>query len=231
MALSILIIISVLPKQPRFKFEFEKGHVWLHEDLISPYNFPIRKNMEEIKSDKESILNFVLPIYEINEKVFENQISQFRTDFEFKWKNTGLKNEKLKSQSFKIGFDILKRIYEKGVIGLNKKYQKGGDHYPISVLRNGIETQQSSASLYTQLTALEAAKNQLRQSKNVDTDFLLSIIKDRIEPNVIYNEPFTEKIEKQAVENISTTRGMVQKGELIIAKGNMINDETYQKIE
>jgi hypothetical protein len=56
MALSIVVITVILPKQTRFKYEFEKGNVWLHEDLVSPYNFPIRKNLAEIKKDKESIL-------------------------------------------------------------------------------------------------------------------------------------------------------------------------------
>lgn len=231
MALSILIIISVLPKQPQFKFEFAKGHVWLHEDLVSPYNFPIRKNIEEIKSDKEAILKFVLPIYELDEKVFENQTNQFQSDFESKWKNIGLNDIKIKNYNYTVGYNILKSIYAKGVIGLNKKYQKDGTDYPISVLKNNVETQLSSASLYTQQSAYNEVIRVLRQSKNIQTDLLLSILKDRITPNIIYNERFTEKVEKQAVENISTTRGLVQKGELIIEKGNMVNDENYQKIE
>jgi putative nucleotidyltransferase with HDIG domain len=231
MAFSILIIISVLPKQPQFKFEFSKGHVWLHEDLVSPYNFPIRKNIEEIKSDKEAILKFVLPIYELDTKVLENQTNQFQSDFESKWKNIGINDIKLKNYNYAIGLNILKYIYSKGVIGLNKKYQKDGKDYPISVLKNNVETQLSSASLYTQQSAYNEVLRVLKQSKNIQRDLLLSILKDRITPNIIYNERFTEKVEKQAVENISTTRGLVQKGELIIEKGNMVNDENYQKIE
>jgi cyclic-di-AMP phosphodiesterase PgpH len=231
MAFSILIIISVLPKQPQFKFEFSKGHVWLHEDLVSPYNFPIRKNIEEIKSDKDAILKFVLPIYELDTKVLENQTNQFQSDFESKWKNIGINDIKLKNYNYAIGINILKYIYSKGVIGLNKKYQKDGKDYPISVLKNNVETQLSSASLYTQQSAYNEVLRVLKQSKNIQRDLLLSILKDRITPNIIYNERFTEKVEKQAVENISTTRGLVQKGELIIEKGNMVNDENYQKIE
>lgn len=231
MALSILIIISVLPKQPRFKYEFEKGNVWMHEDLVSPYNFPIRKNLDEIKKDKENILKYVLPIYELDDKVFENQVLQFQADFEAKWRNNGFKDDKEKERSFKLGYIILQDIYKKGVIGLNKKYQRDGDHYVISFLKNGVETQISSASLYTQISAVVTINEQLILEKNIQTDLLLAVIKDRIVPNVIYNERFTLKLEKQAIENVSSTRGMVQKGELIISKGNIINEETYQKLE
>ncbi len=231
MALSILIIISVLPKQPRFKYEFEKGHVWMHDDLVSPYNFPIRKNLEEIKKDKESILKYVLPIYELDDKVFENQVSQFQADFEAKWRNAGLKEDKEKERNFNLGYKILQDIYNKGIIGLNKKYQREGDQYVISLLKNGVETEISTASLYTKESATVAIGDKLISEKNIETDILLSIIKDRIAPNVIYDERFTEKLEKQAIENVSYTRGMVQKGELIINKESVINDETYQKLE
>ncbi|WP_394347365.1 HD family phosphohydrolase [Pedobacter cryophilus] len=231
MGLSILIITVILPKQPRFKYEFEKGHVWLHEDLVSPYNFSIRKNPEEIKSDKESILKFVLPVYEIDNKVVENQISQYQADFEVKWKNAGLKDGKEKELNFNLGTKILRDIYDRGVIGLNKKYQRDGDQYVISLLKNGVEEQLSTSSLYTQVSATAAVAELIAKEKEAETTILLSVIKDRITPNIIYNERFTEKLEKQAVENVSSTRGMVQKGELIIAKGNSINEESFQKLE
>ena len=231
MAASVLVITAVLPKQARFKFEFEKGNVWMHEDLVSPYNYPIKKTVEEIKSDKSSILQFVLPVYEFNPDVFQAQADQFQADFEAKWRNSGLKDDTQKEKNFEAGYKILQDIYSKGIIGLNKKYQRDGENYTISLLRNGFENKVSTAELYTQASAIVIAGNTLVKQPNISSDLLLSILKDRITPNVNYNERFTEKIEKQAIENVSSTRGMVQKGELIVAKGSSINDEIYQKLE
>ncbi|MCY0634952.1 hypothetical protein OVV50_27290, partial [Klebsiella pneumoniae] len=67
--------------------------------------------------------------------------------------------------------------------------------------------------------------------KAIQSDLLLTVIKDRITPNVIYNQSFTDKIEKQVVENVSSTRGMVQKGELIVSKESTVTEEIYQKLE
>ncbi|MBK0381703.1 HDIG domain-containing protein [Pedobacter sp. SD-b] len=230
MALSIIIITAVLPKQAKFKFEFEKGNVWLHDDLVSPYNFPIRKTPEEIKNDKESIIKSILPVYELDEQVFQDQSDQYRSDFEAKWKNAGLKDDN-KEINFDTGFKILQNIYQKGVIGLNKKYQRDGDQYVISLLKNNIETQVSTASLYTQASAALEAGKELVDQKNIEADIISGIIRDRISPNVIYNERLTDKIEKQAIENLSSTRGMVQKGELIVAKNSRIDEDIYQKLE
>ncbi len=231
MALCVIIITAVLPKHAKFKYEFEKGNVWLHDDLVSPFNFPIRKTTDEIKKDKESILKSILPVYELGEKVFEDQSLQYQADFEAKWRNAGLKDDALKAKNFDVGFKLLENIYKRGVIGLNKKYQRDGEQYTISLLRGNIETQVSTATLLTQPTAVAKVADALVGDKNIQSDMLLSVIKDRITPNVIYNESFTDKIERQAIENVSSTRGMVQKGELIVSKESTVTEEIYQKLE
>nr|WP_051130013.1 HDIG domain-containing metalloprotein [Pedobacter arcticus] len=231
MALCVVIITAVLPKHAKFKYEFEKGNVWLHEDLVSPFNFPIRKTTDEIKKDKESILKSILPVYELNEKVFDDQSLQYQTDFEAKWRNTGLKDDALKAKNFDVGFKVLESVYKQGVIGLNKRYQRDGEQYIISLLRGGVETQVSTTTLLTQTTAVAKVADELVNDKNIQSDLLLAVLKDRITPNIIYNESFTEKIEKQALENLSSTRGMVQKGELIVSKESTVSEEIYQKLE
>ena len=64
--ITIILICIFLPKQPRFRYEFQKGKVWNHENLISPYNFAILKTQEELNADKKSILNTIQPIYNAN---------------------------------------------------------------------------------------------------------------------------------------------------------------------
>ncbi|RKD17506.1 transmembrane HD family protein [Pelobium manganitolerans] len=231
MALAVMIITAVLPKHAKFKYEFEKGNVWLHDDLVSPFNFPIRKTVDEIRKDKESILKSVLPVYEVDEKVLQNQILQYQSDFEAKWKNAGLPDDASKSKNFDAGYKILENIYARGVIGLNKKYQRDGEQYVISLLRNNVETQVSTATLLTQTTAVAKLTDLLVAEKNIHSDLLLDVLKDHISPNVIYNEALTERIEKQAIENVSATRGMVQKGELIVSQGSTVTEDIYQKLE
>lgn len=231
MALSIIIITISLPKQAKFKYEFEKGNVWLHDDLVSPYNYPIKKTPEQIKEDKENVLKSALPIYEFDEQVFQDQASQYQAEFEAKWKNAGYKEDESKQKSFTLGLNILQDIYQKGIIGLNKKYQRDGDNYIISLVKTGFESQISTGTLNSQTQAALEVTNQVLDSKNEATDLLITLLKDRIAPNVIYDERLTEKVENQALESISSTRGMVQKGELIVAKENAVSEDIYQKLE
>lgn len=233
MVLSILFITAILPKQARFKYEFEKGIVWMHDDLISPYNFAIRKTTQEIKSDKDNILKSILPVYRLDEKVLEVQLSEYQADFEAKWRSAGLPDDDYKERTFEFGFELLKNIYQKGVIGLNKNYQKEKDNanYLIMLLKNNVKTEVSTATLLTTTSAFSLASERVVENKKVRTDILVNVLKDRITPNILLDERFTESLQKQAIENVSSTRGMVQKGEVIIENGSTINDEVYQKLE
>ncbi|QEK53266.1 HDIG domain-containing protein [Pedobacter aquae] len=233
MVLSILFITAILPKQARFKYEFEKGIVWMHDDLISPYNFAIRKTTQEIKSDKDNILKSILPVYRLDEKVLEVQLSEYQADFEAKWRSAGLPDDDYKERTFEFGFELLKNIYQKGVIGLNKSYQKEKDNanYLMMLLKNNIKTEVSTATLLTTTSAFSLASERVVENKKVRTDILVNVLKDRITPNILLDERFTESLQKQAIENVSSTRGMVQKGEVIIENGSTINDEVYQKLE
>ena len=41
--IAILIIIFTLHREGKFKYEFQKGKTWMHNDLMAPFDFPIYK--------------------------------------------------------------------------------------------------------------------------------------------------------------------------------------------
>jgi putative nucleotidyltransferase with HDIG domain len=48
---------------------------------------------------------------------------------------------------------------------------------------------------------------------------------------VSYDDKLTNRLEAEVLEGLSLTRGMVQKGDVIISKGSVVNDDVYQKLE
>ncbi|MGZ5282983.1 MAG: hypothetical protein ACXWEY_11965, partial [Bacteroidia bacterium] len=40
----ILLVTFIIPKQAKFKYEFEQGKPWMHEDLVAPFSFAIQKS-------------------------------------------------------------------------------------------------------------------------------------------------------------------------------------------
>ena len=92
MALSVIIITLVLPKQARFRFEYEKWKIWMQKDLVSPYSFAIRKTNAEIEEDRKDILKSILPVYQNSEEVILRSLENFNTEFETKWPSSGVVN-------------------------------------------------------------------------------------------------------------------------------------------
>ncbi|GAA4312988.1 HDIG domain-containing protein [Mucilaginibacter gynuensis] len=227
---SICVIVMALPKQAQFRYEFEKGRIWNQKDLVSPYNFAILKTPEEIQNDRKAALASITPIYRLEEQTGRDQIEGFRNDLEVKWRGAGL-DDKLKEDYITIGNKLLFEVYGRGIIKLNTKHQQGGENYTVTVLNNNIATDKNTNDLYTKEKALAYCEQELNKNKGIDKTFLLDLISDRLQTNLNYDDRLTTKLEKEVVDNLSITRGMVQAGEVIIAKGSVVSDEVFQKLQ
>jgi len=227
---AVIVIIFTLPKQAKFRYEYGKGRIWNQKDLVSPYNFAILKTNAELDADKDAALRSISPIYDYDPQVEKQELENFKNDFEIKWHNASL-NEKQKEAYLKCGTDLLSAIYQKGLLELNKKFQRAAENYEVTILQNKIAQTKNTAALFTRERALSYCDQVLTKRSNIDKPFLIGLLQDHIQYNLVYDQQMTQQIENELLESISQTRGMVQKGELIIAKGSVINQDIYQKLE
>ena len=230
MLASICVIVFTLPKQAKFSYDIEKGRIWNQKDLVSPYNFAILKTQQEIENDQKTALASITPIYQSDVGMVTHQLDGFKSDLEVKWHNAGIPDNK-KDKYTTVGYDLLKSLYDKGVYVPNAKYQQNAENYKITILTFNLATDKNTADLYTKQQAIDYADQFLTTHKELDKAFLLDLINNRLQPNLIYDNKLTSRLEKEAVDNLSTTRGMVQKGDVIIAKGSAVSDEVYQKLQ
>lgn len=203
----------------------------MQKDLYSPYNYAIQKTSEEIEEDKNEILNSVLPIYQYDSEISPKSIEAFNSEFEFKWISSGIDNN-LKEKYQSLGNNLLQKVYDKGLINTVLKYQRNGLNYNLSLINKNISSQLNTADVFNITSATQFIKQQVKSDFQIrNPDWLLKLITNHLKANYVYNEILTEKLENEALNNISTTRGMVQKGELVVANGTMVNTGTYQKLE
>jgi putative nucleotidyltransferase with HDIG domain len=230
MVFTVFVITLFLPKQPRFRYEFEKGKVWMNKDLISPFSFAILKTNPQVNTDKKNALKDVLPVYQYDTAVSSNSLEAFINEFDIKWKSKQLDEKdkvKFKSESYR----LLSSIYQRGIIGLNAKQQTNGKNYDFSLMENNVAHQKNTQDVFTTETALLHFKANFKSPNQVMVDLIANLAEDHITPNIIFDERLTQIIQQNTVDNISTTKGMVQKGELIVSKNDVIDDEIYQKLE
>ena len=231
---SILIITAFLPKQPRFHYEYERGKVWMHENLVSPYNFAILKTQAELDRDRENIFSTILPIYSHSTHIDEQSISRFESEFDEKWRAGGMDTlADYPERYLAVGKEILTTLYSRGVMSLHNRFQREDRMDYTFTLLNGNESRQiNTVNAFTIEKAWDYADETLQRQRNiVEKTWLSNTLKDYIQLNYIYNESLTAKLEQDALSALSTTKGMVQRGELIITSGTTVNAEIYQKLE
>jgi hypothetical protein len=154
----------------------------------------------------------------------------FKSDLAVKWHTAGLKDRQ-RNDYLEEGDALLKQVYDRGIINLNARYQQAAENYAITILDKNVATEKNTAGLFTKEQALNYCDRVLTQRKDLDKAFLLDLISSRLQPNLTFDSKLTTRLEKEAIDGLSTTRGMVQKGEVIVAKGSVVNDEVYQKLE
>ena len=243
--ISIAIVYLVSPKEGRFRYEFQKGSPWMHESLYAPFDFAIYKTNDEIKKEKDSIKNNLVPYFKINNEIYKNAIFNFSKNFETKWKEhinvyyrvpdeESNNEQKLKYYNYVIS--LLKKIYDKGIIDYSK-YQKLKFHdNSLFIIKNNSAEQYSTDDIYDLISAKEEIDKIINSQKedynyinNLDYVFLKTLnIKQYIKSNLEFDKTTYDEIKKQKLDNISITYGFVQKNELIISKGELINQKLFR---
>ena len=230
MLLTVLLISFFLPKQPRFRYEFEKGKVWMNKDLISPFSFAILKTEPEVSTDKKDALESLLPIYRYNPDLINVIEDAFLNEFEVKWRGSTI-DERDREAVRESALSLLKSIYQKGIIATQPKHLQGNKFYDFALLNNNVSKVVSTQDVFTVQTALQFFSTNFKVTDLRIRELIINLVEDHLQPNILFDEKMTAVVQTNTINSLSTTRGMVQKGELIVANGNVVDDETFQKLQ
>ena len=66
-ALSMALVIYLLPREGKFRYEYQKGRPWMHDMLIAPMDFPVYKTDAELSRERDSMLVSFLSLIHISE--------------------------------------------------------------------------------------------------------------------------------------------------------------------
>ncbi len=237
----IIIILFLFPTQGKFRYEFQKGSPWKHDNLIAPFNFAIQKSDKELKLEKDSINNNFKPYFKFDNKVEKVQLDLFHKNFNTNWKNytdkkhlTTFSNNKIKNEYYNYCDSILKHIYLNGVVRFSEILKQTKRGSSIIVIKNNVAEECDVSKIFTPKISYNYIKQNIKEnfktSKNSSAkiDFLNSLkLYDYVVPNLFYDEKTSNKIKQNLINDISLTKGMVQAGELIVTKGEIINTKKF----
>lgn len=228
---TLLLLVFWMPKERRFAYDYVKNKPWQHEVLIAPFDFAIYKNDLELEQEKKSIIENSEYYFEVDSAIVDIKLKNFSSSFIASWNEKySNKNSLKKAKLLKKGSDLLRDVYSKGIISApNEIMDDLSNGKPLFIKSNQIAESIPLSSFF----ALSSAYNYCEE-KLADTDgneFILKIISENLVPNILFNKEITEKILSQKLKNISLTKGLIQKGERIISKGELVSEEKFEILE
>ena len=227
---TILIIVTVtitvwsMPHDSRSYFHVEEGKPWKYADFTAPFDFPIYKSESVIREERDSALSQYEPYYKYHQETGQKMVQKFYKDYA-----DGIPD--LPASYMGIISDRLLSLYHEGIIDQKDYTELLGDTTTmIRIVNDKQATSVSVADLYSPKLAYE----QLFQDEKlapVRTILQKCNLNEYIAPNLTYDRERSESSKNDLLSGIALASGVVQKGQKIIGRGDIVTEKTYRIIE
>ena len=222
---SIVLVIYMLPKGGQFKYQFQKGKPWQYENLYAPFNFTIKKDNKALDEERESIKRNAVPFFDLDPDIPLTALQEFSVLLDLSYQDSAWATPKNKVKQ--IGLNLVNKIYKNGVLG-----GSGDDYLPEQVvnLRVNNQVRQTVFSRVVQRDELEELSQPETQAIPELENIFIQIIATVVKPNLTFNTSLTEASVQELLADINPNIGVVEKGARIVAKGEVVEGEKYEKL-
>lgn len=223
---TVSIISYFQPRDSKFNYQYDIDKPWHYGQLMATFDFPIYKSDQLVQKEQDSILAHFHPYYQQDTNVKEEVIKKLRTDYQ-----THLHNI-MPSQSYLTHLiQSLEEVYNTGILATDEQVQLKKDSINfIMIVQNKVANQHH-------ITELLSVKDAYTRLLNKDTlryrsDILQQCnLNEYLYPNLIFDEARTESAKEEVLETYPWANGMVQSGQRIIDRGEIVTEEVFNILE
>ncbi|RIA09640.1 hypothetical protein OE09_1481 [Flavobacteriaceae bacterium MAR_2010_72] len=221
------LIVYLFPKSGKFKYNFDKGKPWQSENLLAPFDFAIKKSSEELEKERLALMQNSPVYFDINNGIEQDVFEAYKNQF---GKAIIDSTKSFDQRLYNTGIEILVDLYEPGI--LDEDYSYDADKKVI-LLENQVQKDEVLFSELTNLNTFRSITERQLDQKGYSqyAPSLISLFFDIIKPNVKLNVSLTEKALQEEINKISPTRGSIEKGTLIVSKGEIVDANTYDVLK
>ena len=216
---SVVTLIYFLPRESKFGYVYELNKPWHYPQLIASYDFVIYKTDDEVKRERDSVVRQFVPYYRVDSLVAEKQIAALRKDF-YAGKFRGIPVYYLPRL-----VENLRHVYARGILDVSdyEGFLKSDSHV-LRLIRGQEATTGEVENFFTIRTAYDYLMN--RDKGALSQESLRGCnLNDYLAVNV-KNDTAKNRLELQSeLSQVSDNIGMVQSGQLVIDRGQIVNAE------
>ncbi|HNU76805.1 MAG: HDIG domain-containing metalloprotein [Prolixibacteraceae bacterium] len=227
-----ILLHQILPSEPRFKYEYQLGAPWKHDNLVAPFDFAVLKSSSEIETEKKEITRNFAPYFIRDTMVASRMVSGLLTDLESLIPADYSRREEVTVNLT----NAIDKIYSAGILTSSPQ--------SISILTGKSDISQVTGNLVEKIpvSTLFSEKNAynlfaaevdgIREKYPGIAHYLSNLDPGKyIRSNLRYDENYTREELQQLEASVSGARGMIQEGEKIILEGEIIDDARFQVLE
>lgn len=221
-------IVFCFPKGGKFKYEYQKGKPWQFENLYAPFDFSVQKTEAELAAEKLEIRDNQTFYFRVDTNKRDEVYKTFEAKFDSQWKNTEGSIAQ-KNRIRKVAQEILELIYKNGILEATPVKVNSN---PVFLVVNNEARQVAMTDFYAinEINGVVESVLAKRNLSQFNSEFK-SLFFDVVSPNVSLDEALTEKTVADALSKISYTRGTIDEGKLIIAKGEVVEADNLKLLD
>lgn len=216
---SVVTLIYFLPRESKFGYVYELNKPWHYPQLIASYDFVIYKTDDEVKRERDSVVRQFVPYYRVDSLVAEKQIAALRKDF-YAGKFRGIPAYYLPRL-----VENMRQIYAHGILDVSD-YEGSfkSDFHVLRLIRGQEATTEEVENFFTIRTAYDFLVN--RDKGALSQEALRSCNLNNYLAVNVKNDTAKNCLELQSeLSQVSDNIGMVQSGQLVIDRGQIVNAE------
>ena len=219
---AVLLTLYFFPREGKFRYHFQEGKPWRYGLLTASFDFPIYKSSIQIKTEQDSVLKDFQTFYTFNPNIATKQSESLQIAYK-----TSLKS-KLPTYLYNLLQKEIQEVYQQGIVSSNdyERLQKE-KITAIRVLENNVSKTYLMSSLLSPRMAYEKIIENLPDegSRSLVHDCNLN---NYLVENLSFDAGTTQKAKDELLQRISISSGVVQAGERIIDRGEIVSPHTYQ---
>ena len=217
---TVAIVVWFMPRSNQFSYVIEKGKPWIYSDLSAPFDFPIYKSDEAVRAERDSLMQEYEPYYIYDKEVAGAQIRHFYKDY-----SDGIPG--LSDDYLSIIANRLRALYAQGIMSNQDYTQLRQD---TSRMIRIIDGKNASSVLITKVNSVVSAYEQIFLDETLAShkDILRKCnLNDYLTPNLNYDKNRSEASLNELHNSIPLATGLVQRGQKIIDRGDIVDTKTY----
>lgn len=224
----------IFPREGKFRYEYQRGKPWQHDDLISPVDFAILKPEAELKVQQEAALRDARPYFQRLHGVADQQMNYLINSFDKAWvsrygKQAG--DNAVRQAELEVIISVLDTLFSHGIINIINEIEARPSNYEIFIVEGNTASRVPLSKLFTITSAETYITKQLSRVNPEHAEMLSGLLLNALKQNIVFDPENTRRAREALVSEIPNSRGMVQSGEKIIIKGELVNAEKFQILE